>query len=83
MKKILLTLLTVTGFAGATEYTINNINGSEGPYKSGRLVVQQTGEGYIYTDRKTGCQWYVISTGTDARIDLGCFPEFISEEFKK
>lgn len=83
MKKILLALLLVSGFASATVNTIKNINGSEGPYKSGRLIIQQTGEGDIYTDQKTGCQWYIISTGTNAKIDLGCFQEFISEEFKK
>jgi|AGFS01.1.fsa_nt_gi hypothetical protein len=83
MKKILLALLLVTGFANATVNTIKPINNSEGPYKAGRLIVQQTGGGDIYTDQKTGCQWFIISVGTDAKIDLGCFPEFISEEFKK
>lgn len=83
MKKILLALLLVSGFGNATVNTVRSINNSEGPYKSGRIIVQQTGNGGIYTDQKTGCQWYIISVGTDARIDLGCFPEFISGEFKK
>lgn len=83
MKKILLALLLIPGIGCATVNTIKTINNSEGPYKSGRIIVQQTTEGDIYTDQKTGCQWYIISVGTDAKIDLGCFPEFISEEFKK
>lgn len=81
MKKILLSLLLVSGICFAEE----NINPkSDGPFEKGRLVYQMTTGvlDFVVTDLKTGCQ-FMYKNGYNSGVSLGCFPELIDPKFKK
>lgn len=71
------------GIARAGVQMLTGVYGSEGPFSNTRIIKQMVVDGYVYTDQKTGCQWLLVNDGSNVKIDLGCFPEYISEEFKK
>lgn len=82
-KLLLIVVLTISMCPGIANAEIVPNPKGDGPFEKDRLVVQIISGyyvSYVLTDLKTGCQY--ITNGPQF-TSLGCFPEYISDKFKK